>query len=183
MSTKNYIKLSTIRNMASVIYAKSDDATRLNVNTIHIDAENIVATDGHRLSMIPHKEAFFKNLEMPISIRMDKKETTLFLNRLKELKHNGSDFEVAIELTDRYFTMLDYVFALYPSGFPRYEAIIPKKTAMLVGFNREYLIEALKNTKGKNVKLGLNSDLSPCSIVSTDPEHINHVNILMPVKL
>lgn len=183
MSTKNYIKLSTIRAMASVIYAKSDDQTRPNINTIHVDAENIVATDGHRLSMIPHNDLFFKGLEMPISIRMDKKETTLFLNRIKELKNNGSDFEVAVELTDRYFTMLDYVFALYPGQFPRYQSIMPKKIAMAVGFNRSYLIEALKNTKGNNVKLGLNSDLTPCTIVSTDPEYSSHAHILIPVKL
>lgn len=52
-----------------------------------------------------------------------------------------------------------------------------------IGFNLHYLIEAIKVCEGEKIEIGLLNESSAASVVSSDTDHNDLLNVVMPVRI
>lgn len=164
------------------LYSVSHDETRYHLNGVFFekvvlkDKETkfrMVATDGHRLSLID------KKLEMSLGGKSDsgviipKKG----LYELKKLLENGegsldmglegSHLVVKKDSTTLYIRLID-------GKYPNYQQLIPAKLAKTVGVSKELLLASLRrvsllsNQKSKGITMSINKNLM--EIYSNNPE-------------
>ena len=140
-------------------FAMSTDETRYHLNGIYFCNEdknlNIVATDGHRLS-IEKVPAFFENLPEK-GIIVPRKG----INEIKKQLSGEKAFELAIGKRHLYLRTEKQTLyiRLIDGEFPNYKRVVPETTAIHVRVPREELVGALRRVSllsdeySKGVKL------------------------------
>ena len=182
-STKEFIKIpaSVLSDMIEkTIYSVSTDETRYHLNGVYFQKINdsgklhyrMVATDGHRLSLVERLAEGQKasGAEGVIIPRKGLQEIRKLLESL------GGEFEMAIEgsqLVIRHGSTVLMV-RLIEGKYPNYQQLIPQNLKRSVSVRRDNLLACLKrvsllsNQKSKGVTLALSKNRM--EITSNNPE-------------
>jgi DNA polymerase-3 subunit beta len=176
------IKSNIIKEMIDKTYFSiSNDETKYNLNGIYFKSEkmdddsrfSLIATDGHRLSMIS-KEIKYNNIkELEKGVIFPKKG----IYELKKIS-DEDDSEVKIGFMDNNAVIKKdktiVIMRLVDGEFPDYNRVIPKQNEFKVEINRDNFLHSLRrisilsNDKSKGVKISLK--LNNIEISSSNPE-------------
>lgn len=132
----------------------------------------MVATDGHRLSMMDKPLDDLDDLELPAGIMIPKKA-------MVEISKLGSESDMLFfGVKDKYCVVrknrLLLNIRLLESKFPDYRSVIPKETPILLNLKRNLVLESMRrmlilsNERYRAVKVSLEDDRM--DLVSTNPE-------------
>jgi DNA polymerase-3 subunit beta len=149
-------------------YAVSSDLTRLSLNGVllHLPANRkksieMVATDGHRLSMVERKLPSGKESKQGIKVIVPKKA----INELKKYLDDGDhgDLEIIISENHIAFQEGSYILLsrLIDAKFPNYEDVIPKENPNSLILSRELFqgvirrVSILSDEKTNAIQLSL----------------------------
>lgn len=144
------VSSSLLKEMVDkTLYAVSVDETRYNLNGVYMEASQeapglrMVATDGHRLSMVD------RPLETPLGglsgIILPRKG----LNELRKLLDEGGEI-AQLAWTETHLTVhvggVRLTMQLVEGRFPDYKQVIPQGAAQRVVVDRQSLIQGLRRT-------------------------------------
>lgn len=158
------------------IFSVSPDEARYNLSGVFLEAyepgkARMVATDGHRLSLIDREVAGFT---MDGGVIIPRKG----LGELRKLLDHGGDAEVSLVINGQLASMTrgmtEISMRLVEGEFPDYRGVIPKESKHKIVLEREALLSAIKraeifsNERYHGVKLALSP--GSLTISSTSPE-------------
>lgn len=132
----------------------------------------MVATDGHRLSMVDKPVPRIEALDLDRGVMIPKKG----MSELNRLAAEGATIEIGFKEKDcvaRKDNAL-LVMRLLEAKFPDYQAVIPKDAPFSVSLNRSSLLEAMRkmmilsNERYRAVKITLENNI--LDLVSTNPD-------------
>jgi DNA polymerase-3 subunit beta len=149
-------------------YSVSSDLTRLSLNGVllHLSGSpkntiEMVATDGHRLSLVSRKLPSGMKLEKNVKVIVPKKA----INELKKYFDDGNHREVEVVFSDNHILFREGTYTLLSrlidATFPNYDDVIPKTSPNSLVLNREMLqgvirrVSILSDEKTNAVKLTL----------------------------
>jgi len=161
------------------LYSVSTDETRYHLNGVYFESRKddnslrMVATDGHRLSMVDRKTSGSDRLNLDKGVIVPRKG----LNEIKKLLDSTSDsIELAIEgsqlILRKYSTLL--LVRLIEGKYPNYQQLVPQNLKETLRAPKETLLSSLKrvsllsNAKSKGVTLSLSQ--GKMEIASNNPE-------------
>lgn len=132
----------------------------------------MVATDGHRLSMIDKQIEGLDALDLGSGVMIPKKA----LSELNKLASEGGALKIGFKQNSCVARKGDslLIIRLLESKFPDYHAVIPQKTRISVQLNRISLLEAvrkmliLSDERYRVVRVSLENDAM--ELVSTNPD-------------
>ncbi len=152
-------------------FAMSTDETRYYLNGVFIEPKvvkeksmlRMVATDGHRLSLIERPVKSLKKLKISKGIIVPKKG----INEIKKLTAEGEE-PIQIALKERNIMVkrddVEIVIRLIDGDFPDYNKVIPTKNEKKIIVDREALLHAFRRTSilssemTRGVKLSLKAN-------------------------
>ncbi len=158
------------------IFAVSPDEARYNLSGVFLEAcepgkARMVATDGHRLSLIDRQVSGFA---MEGGVIIPRKG----LGELRKLLDQGGDAEVTLLLDGQLASLkrgaTEVSMRLVEGEFPDYRGVVPKQSKHAISVKRDELLAAIKraeifsNERYHGVKLALSS--GALTISSTSPE-------------
>lgn len=162
------------------LYSVSQDETRFNLNGVCFESTGegkknrslkMVATDGHRLSLITRPAGDFSFKERVIVPRKG-------LSEIKKVIDSEGDTEIGIDINDGFLVIENKDFKvsmrLIDAEYPDYNQVIPSKKGELAVIPGEELGKALRRValmvtdKGKCVRLDFSKDT--LKIISSSPE-------------
>jgi len=158
------------------LFAVSPDEARYNLSGVYIDSPEdgmarMVATDGHRLSLIDREVAGFAMKGGAIIPRKGMAE-------LRKLLDQAGDGEVELTLDGALAWIkrgaTEVSMRLVEGEFPDYRGVIPKQSRYQIAVGRDLLLSAIKrvaifsNERYHGVKLGLSSGI--LTVSSASPE-------------
>lgn len=160
------------------IYSVSNDETRYHLNGVYFEQKGdvgytMVATDGHRLSLITKKLPPSKMIAQGHGVIIPRKG----LHEIKKLLETiGGSFDIAIEGSQLILRSASttLMIRLIEGKYPNYQQFIPQKLSQKIIVNRESFLTSLKrvsllaNHKSKAVTLNLSS--GKMEITSNNPE-------------
>ena len=179
-SSENFSKMnaSELKYMIDkTIYSVSNDETRYHLNGVYFeknDKENItmVATDGHRLSLIKKQ---FKNLALAEKVGVIIPKKGLF--EIKKLIESSVD-EVSVAVEGSQFILKSgtcvLMIRLIEGKYPNYHQFIPQKFTHNIVVKREAILSSLKkvsllaNQKSKAILMSFSHN--KLEITSNNPE-------------
>lgn len=175
----NFIKIEAdvLKDMIDkTIYSVSSDETRYHLNGVYFEQKDggyiMVATDGHRLSLVkrnlPSSKSFLNN-----GVIIPRKG----LHEIKKLLESlGGEFDIAIDgaqlIVRHESTTL--MIRLIEGKYPNYSQFIPQKLTQKITVNKDDFIQSLKvvspmaNPKSKAITLALTN--GRMEITSNNPE-------------
>ena len=132
----------------------------------------MVATDGHRLSMIDKPISGIDRLDLEKGVMIPKKG----MSELNRLAAEGGTIEIGFKQKDCVAKKENalLVMRLLETKFPDYQAVIPKEGAFPILLKRASLLEAMRkmiilsNERYRAVKVTLENNL--LDLVSTNPD-------------
>ena len=147
------------------VYASSNDEACFNLTGVHFTAtENglrMIATDGHRLSVITRE---IESLTIPEGVIVPRKG----LLEIRKFLSDLADAEIKIGLEEGFFIIdsrdAKFSMRLIDGEFPDYEQVIPSGSTSLANIKSEELSKTLKrvsllvNDKMKGVRFSFSSD-------------------------
>ncbi|MCO6431106.1 MAG: DNA polymerase III subunit beta [Deltaproteobacteria bacterium] len=163
------------------LYAVSQDETRFNLNGVCFEivgegkkgqkALRMVATDGHRLSLIARGIGEFDFKGRVIVPRKG-------LNEIKKILDTSEDVPTGIDISDGFLVLesrdAKVSMRLIDAEYPDYNQVIPKQKGVLAIVPSAELVQSLRRValmvtdKGKCVRMDFNKD--SLRIVSSSPE-------------
>jgi len=158
------------------IFAVSPDEARYNLSGVYLEAHDagkarMVATDGHRLSMIDRVVPGFAMEGGTIIPRKG-------LTELRKLLDQGGDSEVKLLLDGQLASLkrgpTEVSMRLVEGEFPDYRGVVPKQTKYRIKVGRDALLASIKraaifsNERYHGVKLALAA--GSLTVSSTSPE-------------
>lgn len=186
--TKNFMKLEAdvlSEMIEKTIYSVSNDETRYHLNGVFFEKQfegdeiiyRMVATDGHRLSLVDRKSSSKDMTKMNEGERQGVIIPRKGLNEIKKLLDSvEKDVDMAIEgsqlIIKNGSTVL--MVRLIEGKYPNYQQLIPQNLPENLVVNREALFSSLKrvsllsNAKSKGVTLNLTH--GRLEITSNNPE-------------
>ncbi len=161
------------------LYSVSTDETRYHLNGVYFETRKetsslrMVATDGHRLSMVDRKTSGSDQLQLTTGVIVPRKG----LNEIKKLLDSTSEsVELAIEGSQLIIrnneTLL--LIRLIEGKYPNYQQLVPQNLRETLRAPKETLLSSLKrvsllsNAKSKGVTLSLSK--GKMEIASNNPE-------------
>ncbi len=185
-STKEFLKVDAAvlsEMIEKTIYSVSSDETRYHLNGVFFERQGsgevgketyrMVATDGHRLSLVD-RQTEFKGIGMPAHGVIIPRKGLFEIKKLLDMV--GGEFEMAVEgsqLIVRHASTVLMV-RLIEGKYPNYQQLIPQKLINHAHIHRETLLSSLKrvsllsNQKYKGVTLSLSQ--GRMEISSNNPE-------------
>lgn len=180
-SGSNFFKIDSevLKEMIDkTIFSVSTDETRYYLNGVYFENKgdnsySMVATDGHRLSLIQKKVQAGKGLNQGQGVIIPRKG----LNEIRKMLDNvQGELEIAIDgsqlIVKHQNTVL--MIRLIEGKYPNYNQFIPQKAMQKVMVDRELFLSSLKrvsllaNQKSKAITLTLND--GKMEISSNNPE-------------
>ncbi len=148
-------------------YSVSSDLTRLSLNGVllHLSKEKrtigMVATDGHRLSLVSRELPSGLKVEKDVKVIVPKKA----INELKKYFDDGDHQEIEVVFSDNHIQFREGKYILFSrlidAKFPNCDDVIPKTSPNSLLLNREMLqgvvrrVSILSDEKTNAVKLTL----------------------------
>lgn len=181
-------QISHIINKTS--HAISTDETRLYLNGIYLQLTDSklrsVAIDGHRLALLDTNEFIGENKFLADGVIVPRKGIT----ELKKIADTYPEDEVSISLDDSFMfvnAMNEYFLSirLIAREYPKYQTVIPSKTAHRFLIDRNAILNAVKririlsNEKTNGVKLNIQPNEL---IVSTNHPALGQAVETLPIS-
>ena len=184
-ATKEFMKIEApvLSDMIEkTIYSVSNDETRYHLNGVYLERQNangkdvyrMVATDGHRLSLVDRQVEIKGATSVPQQGVIIPRKGLFEIKKL--LDAVGGEFEMAVEgaqLIVRHGSTVLMV-RLIEGKYPNYQQLIPQNLPNQAMVHRETLLASLKrvsllsNQKYKGVTLSLSN--GKMEITSNNPE-------------
>ena len=183
-SVKAFTSLSAatlLEMIEKTIYSVSNDETRYHLNGVffekyksdEVDHFHMVATDGHRLSLVDRKIESENKLDFNRGIIVPRKGLGEIRKILESVEN---EFEMAIEgaqliIRDKSTVLM---VRLIEGKYPNYQQLIPKNLNKIVKINRDRFASSLKrvsllsNQKSKGITLSLSN--GRMEITSNNPD-------------
>jgi DNA polymerase-3 subunit beta len=169
---------STLREMiGKTLFAASPDETRLNLSGVYMEAQpqgklRMVASDGHRLSIIEREAAIVDPSTWPRTIlpRKGLIEARKLLERSEgeaELSLQGATAILKQDTTELSMRLIE-------GEFPDYQQVIPKDKNHTISFSREDLLGALRRLlvltteRSRGIKLQAEKEKMEISVNTPD---------------
>lgn len=165
--------------MDRTAFAMSTDETRFNLNGVYLDPVKgkegallrMVATDGHRLSIVERgvgeKCQIAKGAIIP-------RKGVAELRKLIESEEEAIDLWLDVKHLIAYRDSVTLVIRLIDGQFPPYEQVVPKQSKRVVALGRDALIHALKRVSvlSSDRARGVKFTISPkhLEIFSSNPD-------------
>lgn len=183
-TTNEFLKIDAdvlAEMIEKTLFSVSTDETRYHLNGVFFETKvdgsemvyRMVATDGHRLSLIDRKISTAEKKPMPAGVIIPRKG----LNEIRKLLDTAEDrVELAIEgaqLIVRHGTTL-LMIRLIEGKYPNYQQLIPQNLKEHLLVQRDALLSSLKrvsllsNTKSKGVTFSFSD--GRMEIASNNPE-------------
>lgn len=180
-SSENFskIKASELKMMIDkTIYSVSNDETRYHLNGVYFektekDTITMVATDGHRLSLIKKQ---FKNLALAEKVGVIIPKKGLF--EIKKIIESNIEEDVYIAVEGSQFILKAgssvLMIRLIEGKYPNYHQFIPQKFSHNIVVPRDLILSSLKrvsllaNQKSKAIMINFTMD--KLEITSNNPE-------------
>lgn len=171
-------------------HAVSSDETRVNLNGIYFQQLEsklrAVAIDGHRLALLDLPNFNSENQNLVDGVIIPKKG----ISELKKLADTYIDSEFTINLDESflYASAKDEYYLsirLIAREYPKYQTVIPSKTAYSITIERESLLNAVKrirllsNEKTNGIKLSINN--SELKLSANHPS-LGHATEVLPLE-
>ncbi|MDZ4661944.1 MAG: DNA polymerase III subunit beta [Pseudomonadota bacterium] len=163
------------------VYSVSNDLTRYHLNGVFFEAKNkqkipafrMVATDGHRMSLVDREATGIGSFKVDHGVIIPRKGVNEIRKLLEAIDGN---FEIAIEGAQFILKNKNTVLMvrLVEGKYPNYQQLIPEKLPKKISIKRESLITSLKrvsllaNQKSRGVVLSISK--GKMEIASNDPE-------------
>lgn len=184
-STKQFVKMNSevLKDMIDkTIYSVSNDETRYHLNGVFFEQVKdkdglryrMVATDGHRLSIVDRKVEGTQELSMTGGVIVPRKGLYEIKKALESI--DGETVEIAIEGPQLIFKHKETILMvrLIEGRYPNYQQFVPQKLKNTAQASKENLVASLKrvsllsNQKSKGVTLALSK--GALKITSNNPE-------------
>jgi DNA polymerase-3 subunit beta len=145
-------KSSLMNIISNTSFAISSDETRLFLNGIYLHAVDdklrAVAIDGHRLAMFDSKDMNQTEQKFSEGIIIPKKG----VYEIKRMAESQSEGQIELSLSNSFLNAKigDYYFLnirLIARDYPKYESIIPSKTAFRLTVDKNQILNAVKRIK------------------------------------
>ncbi len=179
-SSDQFISLPgpTLREMIEkTLFATSPDETRLNLSGVYLETQKegkvrMVASDGHRLSLIEREVATPSLPDWP-SVILPKKglvETRKLLEKSEgtiDVSVNDSVVNLKKETTELFMRLIE-------GEFPDYQQVVPKEHTHRIEFPRDELLSALRRIliltteRSRGIKLQFEKDKIEVSVNTPD---------------
>lgn len=168
----------TLKEMIEkTLFAASADETRLNLSGVYLEAQangklRMVASDGHRLSLIEREAAIADPASWPRSILPRK--GLLEARKLLEKSEENIDFAIHGSTAVMRKDTTELSMRLIEGDFPDYKQIIPTEKKQIVSFTREDLLSALRRVlvltteRSRGVKLQVETNKMEISVNTPD---------------
>ncbi|NQU84078.1 MAG: hypothetical protein HQ536_05205 [Parcubacteria group bacterium] len=151
---------------------------RRELTGVHIDKENIVATDSYKMLICKHNQEVQEDTNITLNAqevkKLDKKELSFFVDK-KDI--NDKIIGKCIVGTSIEDMKVDY---------PKYNEIIPKhepnQTIVLNAKLLIELLEAFKTKKQSMIKLEIRQDEDAIIIKGHEPDNNQFTGLLMPIR-
>ncbi len=172
---KNFSKLSLLllkEMVEKTVYAASNEESRYHLNGVLFvqmkqggkDLLRVVATDGHRLSMVEGESPSIRGIEKGVILP---KKGIMELRKMMGDKDDQDEIEIYFNTTHGFFKMGKslMVIRLIEGEFPEYEPVIPKTNDKRLILEKEKIFSCLKRVstmtteKGEGVKLSIQKNL------------------------
>lgn len=171
-------------------HAISNDETRINLNGIYFQQiENklrAVAIDGHRLALLDQPGFESSNQTLVDGVIIPKKG----IAELKKLADSNANEEINLNLDESFLYASinnDYFLSirLIAREYPKYQTVIPSKTAYNVNLDRASVLNAVKrirllsNEKTNGIKVSISdTELK----ISADHPSLGHAVEIIPIE-
>jgi DNA polymerase-3 subunit beta len=174
--TRITLAAGTLREMIDkTLFAVSTDETRFNLSGVYLESSDsglrMVATDGHRLSVV---ERTVKDARLARGVIMPRKG----LVEVRKLLEQADDAELTLVVTDKDVRLqapqVEFFMRLVEGEFPDYRQVVPSGSKAKVRMNREDVLSALRriallaSERSHGVKLQL--DKGTLEIAASNPE-------------
>lgn len=179
---KNFSKLSVglLREMIEkTVFAASNEESRYHLNGVLFvqikkgsrDLLRLVATDGHRLSMVEGESPTIRGIEkgviLPKKGILELKKMIGEKGDVEKTRPREEEIEIYFNTTHGFFKLGKslMVIRLIEGEFPEYEQVIPKSNDKKLVLEKEKIFSCLKRIstmtteKGEGVKLSIQKDL------------------------
>lgn len=170
------IEAALFREMIDkTIYSVSTDETRYHLNGVYLEMQSglkMVATDGHRMSLIKKELPGLKS-EVNYNVIIPRKG----LHEIRKILE-GIDEEIRFAIEGSQFILsfnsMNLMIRLIEGKYPNYQQFIPQKLPQKITINRDSFINSLErvsllaNQKSKAVLLQFSND--KMEISSSNPE-------------
>ncbi len=172
---KNFSKLpiQLLREMIEkTVFAASNEESRYHLNGVLFiqirqgerEFLRLVATDGHRLSMVEGESPNIRGIEKGVILP---KKGVLELRKMMGDRESHEEIEIYFNTTHGFFKLGKslMVIRLIEGEFPEYEEVIPKMNDKRLILERDNILSCLKRIstmtteKGEGVKLSINKNL------------------------
>lgn len=179
-SSENFSKINAadLKYMIDkTIYSVSNDETRYHLNGVYFEKINsdvvtMVATDGHRLSLIKKQ---FKNMELSEKVGVIIPKKGLFEIK-KLIESNIEDIFIAVEGSQFILKAGSCILMirLIEGKYPNYQQFIPQKFSYKIVVKRDAILSSIKkvsllaNQKSKAIMMSFSTD--KLEITSNNPE-------------
>lgn len=183
-TTKDFLKIDTKQLLDMIdktLFSVSNDQTRYHLNGVYFETKSkdkspvfrMVATDGHRLSLIDRKASVTGSFKVEQGVIIPRKG----VNEIRKLLEGlGGEFEMALEGVQFILKNKNTVLMvrLVEGKYPNYQQLIPEKLPKKIQVRREPLMNSLKrvsllaNQKSRGVILSISK--GKMEILSNDPE-------------
>ena len=119
----------------SVLYAVSDDDTRLILNSVYVNQREVVAIDGHRMAITPLPKPITENFILP----------SVALSKLKKALP-GENLDYCVTDSFIHFRKDTTAVSIRPIAkeYPKYQSVIPQGPYDVAKVKKEDLANALK---------------------------------------
>jgi DNA polymerase III subunit beta len=151
---ENFSKVSTrlVREMIEkTVFAASNEESRYHLNGVFFlqikqggkDVLRMVATDGHRLSLIDREDATIRGIQKGIIIP---KKGVMEIKKIMADREEEEGVEIYFDQTHGFFKMGKslMVIRLIDGEFPEYDQVIPKENDKKVFMEKERVYSSLK---------------------------------------
>ncbi len=170
------------------IFAVSPDEARYNLSGVFLEAPEVgkarmVATDGHRLSLIDRMVSGFNPIASLPSNQSEERGMGVILPRkglseIRKLLDQGGDAEIKLMIDGQLASLgrgaTEVSMRLVEGEFPDYRGVIPKQSKYRINVGRDLLMASIKRAaifsseRYRGVKLALSA--GSLTVSSTSPE-------------
>jgi len=190
VNTISISRFSLLQMLSLTSYAVSNDETRIYLNGLFLQEVNsslrMVATDGHRLSMLESEFNGSGNDYLLNGVILPKKG----IQELKRICESKNVENVDLYIDDTFIYVKnneDYELSIrqITRDYPKYQAVIPSKTKTTFSVDKDSLFDAVKrikvisNEKSNQIRLNITSGQAE---LSANHPSLGKAKEIVPIK-
>lgn len=202
------MKTQTIKSIINSFECTSSDLTRYQLSGVLVTAKEIVATDGHKMSVVKHDDKdVFKNKDYWVSkeqlplLKLILKSYARYTEEIEQVFCQDDSIEIKSLDSTPIVTQIKTCEALNVK-YPNYKQLIPvhDMKTLRIGLNASYILELAKALKGpEGIKIpNITMTFKPSYKINADKsetlegidwqspiivERDGNTGVLMPVRL